>query len=207
MKKIILIFATIAMILALASAAYAAEAYTATQDDEVRAVIEKLKSEYIRDDMTDFEKEMQIIQWMVANIDYDFNNYLNNTIPQESYSAYGALVKHAAVCDGYSDAFKRLGEACRLQIEKISGEGYGYNGWGRHAWNQILLDGEWYNVDVTWEDPVPSNKYGFGHLRNDYINCADINFPEHRTSDTNRHTCMANKYGHEAVAEYLKKEK
>ena len=24
-----------------------------------------------------------------------------------------------------------------------------------HAWNLIKIDGEWYHIDVTWDDPTP----------------------------------------------------
>ena len=37
-------------------------------------------------------------------------------------------------------------------------EGTAYNGTSDHAWNQIRLDGEWYCVDVTWDDPVTSGR-------------------------------------------------
>lgn len=60
---------------------------------------------------------------------------------------------------------------------EVSGEGNGVGGWGGHAWNKIKLDGEWYHVDVTWEDPImngdPENGYGYGNLRNEYINITD----------------------------------
>ena len=25
---------------------------------------------------------------------------------------------------------------------------------GGHAWNQVKVDGKWYNIDVTWDDPI-----------------------------------------------------
>ncbi|MEI0738920.1 hypothetical protein VQ056_23700 [Paenibacillus sp. JTLBN-2024] len=39
-----------------------------------------------------------------------------------------------------------------------------------HAWNLVLLDGKWYHLDTTWDDPAPDRKgeIGFGYyLRTD----------------------------------------
>ncbi len=67
------------------------------------------------------------------------------------YTAYGCLINRKAVCSGYAKAFmlimRRLGFAC----------GYA-SGWGRtsgvsHAWNYIRLEGQFYFIDVTWDDP------------------------------------------------------
>ena len=34
---------------------------------------------------------------------------------------------------------------------------------GLHAWNQVQLDGKWYYIDCTWDDPT-----GGGHERTTY---------------------------------------
>ena len=34
-----------------------------------------------------------------------------------------------------------------------------------HAWNDVLIDGKWYAVDVTWDDPIIVG--GNGRLTND----------------------------------------
>lgn len=27
----------------------------------------------------------------------------------------------------------------------------------QHIWNTVMLDGQWYHVDVTWDDPIGSS--------------------------------------------------
>ena len=170
---------------------------------EERTIVNEFKENYIKDGMSEFEIEMQIIQWMIENITYDFDNYLNSTIPSQSYESYGAIVNKKAVCDGYSKAFLKIAQDCGLTVARVSGQANGYGGWEGHSWNQIYLDGEWYNVDVTWEDPVPTNDYKFGDLRNDYINVPDAIFNvDHKGNGKN--TCTATKYGDFAVTAYLK---
>ena len=85
------------------------------------------------------------------------NDYLCNTVyypPTEPYApvthtAYGALHDGVAVCEGYACAAKlmlnALGIRCDIQV------GDCYEG-GPHAWNLVELNGEWYQLDVTWND-------------------------------------------------------
>ena len=33
----------------------------------------------------------------------------------------------------------------------------------RHAWNAVLLDGKWYNIDVTWLDSASDGVFRVTH--------------------------------------------
>ena len=46
-------------------------------------------------------------------------------------------------------AFWQMADACGLEVVYVRGFAWG----DEHAWNKIKLDGKWYNVDVTGEDP------------------------------------------------------
>lgn len=176
------------------------------KQEAIDEVIRNFKSEYITEGMSDFEKEMIIVQWMVENIDYNYTAYLANFIPQDCYTAYGALVNHLAVCDGYAHGFLELARACGLTVEYVSGKadngtGNGYEG---HAWNQILLDGKWYNLDVTWEDPAMfgTSPYGFGNIKCNYVNVTDEQLSkDHLWSGA--HVCTATEYGTTVPLYYL----
>ena len=183
------------------------------QFTEIDRVIAKFKEDYIKPGMSDFEKEMTIIQYIVANVEYDLENYykgapelysdpkfiedyIKRTGRQNSdcFTAYGALVKGKSVCAGYAYAFNMLCSACGLESSIVSGPTLP-NGKGAHAWNMIKLDGEWYLVDTTWEDPVPHgneymvppiweqkiphNNYTWGRLNNSWINRTIYDFPNH----------------------------
>lgn len=86
--------------------------------------------------------------FLVRNVSYDYWNYANDTIPSASYSAYGALVKGCAVCTGYTNAFCTLLERCGIQSRTRGSDGM------NHKWNLVEANGSWFNVDVTWDDPV-----------------------------------------------------
>lgn len=63
-------------------------------------------------------------------------------------AADGPLLHGAALCEGYSKAFAYLCQS--IGVDCICVSGYAN---GSHSWNMIKLEGSWYNVDVTWDDP------------------------------------------------------
>ena len=62
----------------------------------------------------------------------------------------GVFVKGSAVCEGYTKAFKLLCDLAGIPCRIVYGIADGEN----HSWNYVQLDGNWYLVDVTWDDPV-----------------------------------------------------
>lgn len=99
--------------------------------------------------MTDVEKALVVHDYLIQLCEYDKERFSNNTVPDISHSAYGALVEKIAVCDGYGKAYKyimqdKLGINCELVTSDSM----------NHAWNMIQIDGKWYHVDATWDDPV-----------------------------------------------------
>ncbi len=98
----------------------------------------------------------------------EYNEYRRNPLDQ---SAFSGVVKGETVCSGYSRAFQHIMN--QLGIPCYMCEGYAGEA---HGWNIICLDGEYYNVDLTWDDADPDeisynyfNKtdadYGFTHIR------------------------------------------
>lgn len=65
-------------------------------------------------------------------------------------NAYGGLILNTALCSGYSDTLKVLLESQGIKCKEIGGGSRtrGEKG-GSHAWNQVFLDGKWYNCDLT----------------------------------------------------------
>lgn len=63
--------------------------------------------------------------------------------------ADGPLVNGSALCEGYSKAFVYLCQSIGIEAACISGDAG-----GDHMWNIVKLDGDWYQMDVTFDDPV-----------------------------------------------------
>lgn len=175
-----------------------------SKNSEIRKVIDDFIYNYIKPEMTDFEKEMMIIKYLVATTTYaEEEEYNDSPSINDSYKAYGALVKHRATCSGYAKAFDLIAKTCGLSTNVVTGTARNTkNVEAAHAWNQIYLDGDWYNVDVTWEDPASNVEVGFNQLFNNYINGTDAEFSVNHFRE-NGHTCTATKYGKNTVAYYL----
>lgn len=92
-------------------------------------------------DMTDVEKLLSIHDYLTDNIKY------NTTNGMWCYSPYGALVHGVAVCQGYSLAYKLLCDRAGLNVS------YVVDSPNDHIWNVAELDGKYYHIDVTWDDP------------------------------------------------------
>jgi hypothetical protein len=107
---------------------------------------------------TDREKVKAVHDWLVKNVKYDYDNYLSGTIPYSSYRIEGAMLEGKAVCQGYAEAFELFMNVLGIPCELISGTGNNGSGtWVNHAWNKVYLDGRWYYIDTTWDDPVPDS--------------------------------------------------
>lgn len=138
--------------------------YGETAPTEAKKLAQTVVNKIISPGMSDFEKAKAIHDYMVTNIDYDYANYLKDTIPDDSYNVIGALKNKYAVCAGYAKSFKLLCELSGLECTYVVGD----TARGSHAWNQVKIDGKWYNVDVTWDDPVNLDKAFDDHKFNRY---------------------------------------
>ena len=116
----------------------------------VKQRVKQIGNEEAIKEKTNFERIKSVHSWMIKNIQYDYKNYLKGRIPKASYTVKGALLKKLCVCAGYAKAFKKLMKAYHIPCKVVSGKAGG----GGHAWNMVKLDGKWYHVDVTWDDPI-----------------------------------------------------
>ncbi len=87
-----------------------------------------------------------------------YNKYANSSelSPMSHQSVSALLSKNeifAPVCDGYAKAFKVLCDKMGIPCVLVDG----LSDTGAHMWNNVQLNGEWYAVDPTWNDPVTSS--------------------------------------------------
>jgi len=124
------------------------------QDSRTKKIYDeamRINNEILKPGMSEFDKELAIHDYLVLHTEYDYDNYLKDTIPDDSYSAYGVFFKGTAVCQGYTYAAHLMLELAGIDSQIVTGTANG----GGHAWNKVNIDGDYYNLDVTWDDPVP----------------------------------------------------
>ena len=97
------------------------------------------------DGMTQLQIALSVHDYLITHCTYDHSKKHN--------TGYDLVVHGTTMCNGYAEAYmdilNRLGIPCKL-IE---------SGAMNHGWNLVQLDGNWYHVDLTWDDPTP-NSYG-----------------------------------------------
>ena len=112
--------------------------------EEIEDAIDRIVSKALKAE-NDFEKELIIHDQLCKSVKYDseFESDIGAV-----YSIYGALINGHAVCEGYARAFKLLCQSAGLECILITGDSKGVG----HLWNMVKLEGNWYHVDVTWDD-------------------------------------------------------
>ena len=136
---------------------YTLEYYdNAEQEAEVDKKVEEIIESLDLEGMTDYDKIVAIHDYICINTDYE-DAEKDIDIKR---TAYGALVKGEAVCQGYSLAFYRLLLEAGIDNRILFGTGIEDDGIeGPHTWNAVELGGEYYYTDVTWDDNTISRDY------------------------------------------------
>ena len=88
-------------------------------------------------------------------------------------TAYGALVKGESLCEGYARAAKAVLDRMGIPCVLVQG-GYQSNEGSLepHMWNYVKVDGQWYGLDTTMDDPkspLPSEGGVDGLERSDHL--------------------------------------
>ena len=165
------------------------------KNQEVQNVIEKIVNENIREDMSDFEKEVALHDALANLVTYHKYKKIED-IPYIKHTVYGALVEHEAVCDGYAKAFKMLLD--RVGIENIIV--YGTTNDVAHAWNMVKIEDKYYHVDVTSNE---LEQHYNNYVMHAYFNITDKEILQTHTLDKTFEypECNSNEYNY-----YLKKD-
>lgn len=121
------------------------------QVDDAINRIERVKNTLVAKKTGNTYQDIKMVHdYLVDNTEYD------TTLSNENiYDVYGALIKHVAVCEGYARSFKYIMDS--MQIPCVLAIGKGTNSEGKtenHAWNYVQVEGNWYAIDTTWDDPV-----------------------------------------------------
>lgn len=111
--------------------------------------VDEVIKDKIKDNMTEVEKIRVIHDYIIDNSKYDKNRSDNNIFDYQSNTAYGVLLEGYGICSGYTDSMMLFLERLGIESYKVSSE--------NHVWNKVLIDNKWYNLDLTWDDPVNSD--------------------------------------------------
>jgi len=132
---------------------------------DIAAVLPGIASEIFPDpSASDYDKTLAAHNWLVANLEYDVNT---SSISDEN-GTYGAFILRRTMCQGYAEALELLLKCyTNVEVVQIVGEALntglfrdeeGREGapddWRGHAWNAVVMNGDWYQIDTTFNDPI-----------------------------------------------------
>ena len=122
--------------------------FSESQLETVKAEYEALIEECLADiraerPVTDLGKVLAVHRFIVRNFEYDAS--------YAQRDAYSALKNRRGVCECYTMAFTALAQRLGLEVSYCRSKDM------NHIWNLVKLDGKWYHVDCTRDDP--SNVY------------------------------------------------
>ncbi len=117
----------------------------------------------IDESMSNIEKALYVHDYLALNFAYD------TTVHTDSENAirdiYNFFLQGEGVCQAYATSYKYIMEAkLGIPTEIVTSSAMG------HAWNVIQVDGNWYHVDVTWDDPEPDHQ---GSAMHEYFMLSD----------------------------------
>lgn len=124
--------------------------------DEINTEVDKIVAEAELLD-TDLEKILYVHDYIVSNYKYDERVYHPNLIGTESRTLYSMVHEKTGVCQGYTYLFMTVMR--ELGIDCIAVPSDELN----HIWNKVRIDGEWYNIDLTSDDPISDLSISISH--------------------------------------------
>ena len=126
------------------------------EDPSVEKKVEDFANNWVRENInaydSDFDKVLKIHDFIVTKNQYNKGD--NNSI-SGGYSIYhpaSILYGNGGVCNAYATLFDKLATKSGLDVRYATGTSKKTG--EAHIWNMVKVDGNWYNIDVTYDDPT-----------------------------------------------------
>ncbi|MBD5082760.1 MAG: hypothetical protein HDT34_01075, partial [Clostridiales bacterium] len=107
----------------------------------IESIADKIAAECIQECDTEFERALWLHDWLLDNCTYDYS-YIY-------CGAEGAFARGTGTCETYHRAYTMLLNRVGIANGRIIGNG--------HVWTAVKIDGEWCQIDTTWDDNGRTN--------------------------------------------------
>ena len=134
------------------------KAYTQEEIALLNTAIDDIYPKIINENATVEENIKSVHDYVINNTKYDISRK-NGESEYHSDTAYGALYEGYAVCGGYSDTMSLFLNRMNIPNFKASSD--------MHIWNVVNVNGQWLNLDLTWDDPISID--GLDYLEYDFF--------------------------------------
>lgn len=146
--------------------------FTKNYDEEdiklINEEVDKVYNTLYSSTDTQFNQILKFHDYIVNKAKYDTPRAENGDTTYKSNIAYGPLFQNYAICSGYTDLMELFLEKLNIKSFKVATND--------HVWNAVLIEDVWYNLDLTWDDPVTNT--GAEFLDHDYFMISSIRIKE-----------------------------
>jgi uncharacterized protein YjdB len=154
---------------------------SAEQELYVTNRAQEILNQIITPGMDDHEKVKAIHDYIVSTVAYDQSH--NPT----SFSPYSALAYKTAVCQGYATLAYKMLTLAGVEAKIVIGTANGVN----HSWNMVKIDGNWYHLDPTYDDPTPDKP---GRISYKYYNLTTSQIWSNHNFDQSKYPSATTRY-------------
>lgn len=119
--------------------------YTEEEIQKLNSEVDRVYNQLFNSNNTIKYNILQLHNYIITKSVYD-SDKISGTSNHNSDKATGALFEGFAICSGYTDAMQLFLEKMGLNNYRVASE--------KHTWNAVEIDGVWYHLDLTWDDPV-----------------------------------------------------
>ena len=151
--------------------------------------------------MSEYEKTLAVYEYLINNTAYNLSardknaKGISDDEVDSNQNISSVFIDKKTVCAGYSKAtqylLNKLGIFCAYVSGSARGEG------NNHAWNLVMMDGDYYFVDTTWGAPIDE---ATGEQRISYnyfgLTTEEISKTHTPNDDISLPVCEATKYNY-----------
>ena len=105
--------------------------------------------EYVKK-LSQQEQVAYVYKWLVSYCTYNVNSAYNQSI-------YSVFVRRNSVCTGYAKAAQYLFNLLGIESRLVFGRLHNDREDGRHSWNLVKVDNEYYHFDACFGDSILDN--------------------------------------------------
>ncbi|WP_297282214.1 transglutaminase domain-containing protein [uncultured Anaerococcus sp.] len=126
------------------------------EDPAIEKDVENFANQWVAENInsndSDFTKALKIHDFIVTKNQYNRGDSKDMSGGYSIYHPASILYGNGGVCNAYATLFDNLVSKAGLDVRyatgttKKTGE--------PHIWNMVKVDGNWYNLDATYDDPV-----------------------------------------------------
>lgn len=111
-------------------------------DNELNSIIDNLKI----NNTSSINDKIRLFHDYIATKNVYDSDKVNNKSTHNSDTAIGTLFEGYSICSGYTDTLSLFLDKINLTNYKIAND--------EHTWNVVQINGNWYHIDLTWDDPI-----------------------------------------------------